>query len=116
MSRDIDRSSLLNISLLKKLKNSVNTKQLAAKSQPYLRCLKLSFKNLTLKIITSLQMGRRKTKNHNLNTHLQKIDSLSIAPQWGKIHTWKKDALNDLISNLSQKKLFILIYLVPLPV
>lgn len=62
-------------------------------------------------------MGRGKNKNHHLNTHLQKIDSLPIALQWGRIQTyWKKEAPTVFISNLSQKKLFILIYLVPLPI
>lgn len=75
------RCLLFKIWLFKKLKNSVNTKQLTAESQPYLRCLKMSFKTSSLKIITSLQMGRGKNNNHNLNTHLQKIYSLSIALQ-----------------------------------
>lgn len=59
MSRDID-SGCLRFVCSKSPKNSVSTKQLAAKSQSYLRCLKLSLKNLITQNHYFLENGQGK--------------------------------------------------------
>lgn len=59
MSRDID-SGCLRFGCSKSQKNSVNTKQLAANSQSYLRCLKLSLKNLITQNHYFLENGHGK--------------------------------------------------------